>query len=91
MADGHSAGGELIQQRADGGRYLGVRAYNQGPFQILSKLANDNLPFGQCGRRGPADLNHGPMPDKREGGIPVGQRSAHDEMIVAVDKNPDHG
>jgi hypothetical protein len=37
-----------------------------------------------------ADLNDGPVPNKRHGNIPVRQWTAHDEVIVAMHHNTDH-
>ena len=52
---------------------------------------DDDLPAIERRRRGRSDLDQRPVPHQRERSLPVRQRTAHDEMIVAVHENPDHG
>ena len=42
----------------------------------------------RCGR---PDLNKGPVSNERECNVSVRQWTAHDEMVVAMHQNTDHG
>jgi hypothetical protein len=71
-------------------RYLSVTRYDHCPFQILPELSGDDMPPIERRRCGRSDLNQGPVSNEFVCGLPAWQRTADDEMIVAMNQNADH-
>ena len=65
--------------------------YHHSPFQILSVLSRDDLPLIERRRCCRSDLNEGPVSNESECDFSVRKGTAHDEMIVAMHQNADHG
>ncbi len=71
-------------------RYFAVSGHKHGPLQILAELSGDDAAIAAsgCGVAAPI-LDERPMADQSQSGRAIGQRAAHDEMIVAVDQDAD--
>jgi hypothetical protein len=89
--DSDSPRRQFVQQRPHCGRDLTVSRYDRCPFQVLSERPRDDLPSIETKRRCRSDLKEGPVPNERTCDLPGWQWTAHDEMIVAMHQNSDHG
>jgi len=91
VVDGDSPCRKLVKQLPHSRRYLSLSRYDHSPFQVLPELSGDDLPPIKVWRRFRSDLNERPMTNQRQCGTPVGQRTADDEVIVAMNQNSHHG
>ena len=82
---------QFFAQLGYGGGDFAFAGDFHGPLQIFPEGARDDGPWLQRSGGRPADLNEGPVAGEGEGRGAVGQRAAHDEVIVAVDEDAEHG
>ena len=58
--------------------------YDHCPFQAFSELLRADAPFFKRRRRCHSNLNDGPVSNQCSGDVSIRQRTAHDEMVVAM-------
>src|SRR5687768_5470850 len=91
MVDADAPLRQFPEQLHHGGRYLTVSWYDNCPSQVLSEFSGDDMPSIERTRCCRSDLNHGPVSNERECNVSARQWTAHDEMVVAMHQNTDHG
>lgn len=90
VANRDSSCGQFCKQLRNGGRDLAIALHDHRPCKVFAERSRDNAPTSQGGRRCLSNLYDGPMPGQRRRTRSIGQRSAHDEMIVAANEDADH-
>jgi hypothetical protein len=88
--NGHASSGKFRKQFDDSGRDFPVTLNDHSPFQILAEFLVTEVPFAKGRRLGFANLDEREVSSQSQGILFVRQKSAEDEMIVAVYENADH-
>jgi hypothetical protein len=88
--DRYATGGEFRQQFGHAWRNFEVAGYDDRPFQIFAKFFGANLPLIETLRFWSANLYHGPMSRKCEGGGFVRPRPAQDVVVVSMNQDAYH-
>jgi hypothetical protein len=81
---------QLSQQLRHRWRNLTVTGDGDRPFKVFPELSRANAPSLKGDRRHLPNLYQGPVSGECQCRISIRKRTAHDEVIVPNDKNPDH-
>ena len=81
---------QLRQQLRHSRRNLTITGDGDRPFKVFPELSRADAPALKGNRRHLPNLYQGPVPGKSQCRISIRKRTAHDEVIVPNDKNPDH-
>jgi hypothetical protein len=91
IVDHNSPRRQLLQQLRYAWCELAIAWDDHCPFQVFPELSRANAPPLQSDRRRLPNLYERPVPGKGQRRLSIREWAAHDEVIVPMHQNSDHG